>query len=110
MLYCPRCDKRIEPEHRCLSRRIFLGALLGASAAVVVPKPVVAAPPTVTVACATIRGYKFAMSRALWSVTEMPGGKFIDGGPTPSSWQNADEGDQFEMEFMRNVVDEQEQH
>ena len=28
-LYCPRCDKRITPDHRCLSRRIFLFAGLG---------------------------------------------------------------------------------
>lgn len=30
-LYCPRCDKRLTPDHCCVSRRIFIGALLGAT-------------------------------------------------------------------------------
>lgn len=30
-LYCPRCDKRMEPDHRCLSRRHFFGMLGGAA-------------------------------------------------------------------------------
>lgn len=38
MLYCPRCDKRIEPDHRCLSRRWFLGMLGAAVVAPVLPK------------------------------------------------------------------------
>lgn len=29
-MYCPKCDKRLAPDHRCTSRRFFLGALLGA--------------------------------------------------------------------------------
>lgn len=29
-LHCPHCDRRLTPEHRCLSRRVFLGALFGA--------------------------------------------------------------------------------
>ena len=32
-LYCPRCDRRLTPDHRCLSRRIFLFAGLGAGIA-----------------------------------------------------------------------------
>lgn|SRR5574337_228193 len=27
-LYCPRCDRRLTPDHKCLSRRVFLDALL----------------------------------------------------------------------------------
>jgi len=38
MLYCPRCDKRLTPDHRCVSRRIFLGMLgLGGSAVALAP-------------------------------------------------------------------------
>lgn len=33
MIYCPRCDKPITPDHRCLSRRHFFGMLAGAAAA-----------------------------------------------------------------------------
>lgn len=52
-LYCPRCDKRIEPDHRCLSRRFFLGMLGAAGAAAVLPKP--PSPPPVLVARASKR-------------------------------------------------------
>ncbi len=38
MIYCPRCDKRITPDHRCLSRRHFFG-MLGAAAALFAAKP-----------------------------------------------------------------------
>lgn len=38
-IYCPRCDKRITPDHRCLSRRHFFGMLAGAAALLVAPKP-----------------------------------------------------------------------
>lgn len=31
-LFCPSCDRRLTPDHRCLSRRVFLGALFGALA------------------------------------------------------------------------------
>ena len=29
-MYCPHCDRRLTPDHRCLSRRVFLfGAMAG---------------------------------------------------------------------------------
>ena len=37
-LYCPRCDKRLTPDHRCLTRRFFFGMLGAAAAAVAMPK------------------------------------------------------------------------
>lgn len=40
MIYYPRCDKRITPDHRCLSRRHFFGILAGAAALLVAPKVV----------------------------------------------------------------------
>lgn len=38
-LYCPRCDRRLTPDHRCLSRRVFLGMLGIGGAAVGLPLP-----------------------------------------------------------------------
>ncbi len=33
-IYCPHCDRRLTPDHRCVSRRMFFGLLgLGAAAA-----------------------------------------------------------------------------
>lgn len=29
-MFCPHCDKRLSPDHRCLSRRVFLFSGLGA--------------------------------------------------------------------------------
>lgn len=34
-LYCPRCDRRLSPDHRCVSRRIFLAAIFGGAACTV---------------------------------------------------------------------------
>lgn len=38
-LYCPRCDRRLTPDHRCLSRRVFLGMLGIGGAAVAIGQP-----------------------------------------------------------------------
>lgn len=43
MIYCPRCDKPIAPDHRCLSRRHFFGLFAGAAAAVALAGPAVEA-------------------------------------------------------------------
>jgi hypothetical protein len=39
-LYCPRCDKRLTPDHKCLSRRFFLGMLGTAMGVVAAPSAV----------------------------------------------------------------------
>ncbi len=49
MIYCPRCDKRLTPDHRCaaLTRRHFFGLIAGAAAVAAMPKVAAYADPMV---------------------------------------------------------------
>ncbi len=54
-IFCPRCDKPITPDHRCLSRRHFFGMLAGAAAvAAVAPEPLLRIGDTLTITTFTV--------------------------------------------------------
>ncbi len=85
MIYCPRCDKPIAPDHRCLSRRHFFGLLTGAAAVVILaPEPVIVPASTVDVLVAQLEVIRPELRKwFMCPIRRLPGGGFthLDGRP-----------------------------
>lgn len=70
MIYCPRCDKPITPDHRCLSRRHFFGSVAGLLACALSGKAI-AAPATMALVPSSILRAGDAISISVTTTLEL---------------------------------------